>query len=58
MVDTVDSVDGRNSAPVDMVNIPLLTGFYTSQVVQDFFHQQYGYTNPMFWVLVKFCLGP
>ena len=24
-----------------MVNIPLLTGFYTSQVVQDFFHQQY-----------------
>ena len=28
-------------APVDMVNIPLFTGFYTSQVVQDFFHQQY-----------------
>ena len=24
-----------------MVNIPSFTGFYTSQVVQDFFHQQY-----------------
>ena len=24
-----------------MVNIPLFTGFCTSQVVQDFFHQQY-----------------
>ena len=22
------------------LNIPLFTGFYTSQVVQDFFHQQ------------------
>ena len=34
------TVDGTNPAPVDMVNIPLFTGFYTSQVVQDFFHQQ------------------
>ena len=25
--------------PVDMVNIPLFTGFYTSQVMQDFSHQ-------------------
>ena len=33
-----DTVDGRNPAPVDMVNIILFTGFYTSQVVQDFFH--------------------
>ena len=33
--------DGRNPAPVDMVNIPLFVGFYTSQVAQDFFHQQY-----------------
>ena len=35
---------GRIPASVDMVNIPLFTGFihpYTSQVVQDFFHQQY-----------------
>ena len=31
----------RNPAPVDMVNIPLFTRFYTSQVVQDSFHQQY-----------------
>ena len=28
-----DTVDGRNPAPVDMVNIPLFTGSYTSQVV-------------------------
>ena len=26
---------------VDMANIPLSTWFYTSQVVQDFFHQPY-----------------
>ena len=32
---------GRNPAPVDMENLPLFTGFYLSQVVQDFFHQQY-----------------
>ena len=37
----IDTVDGWNPAPVDMVNIPLSTGFYTSQVVQDVFHQQY-----------------
>ena len=30
-----------NHAPVDMVNILLFTRFYTSQVVQDFFHAQY-----------------
>ena len=34
------TVDGWNPAPVDMVNIPLFIGFYTSQV-QDFSHQQY-----------------
>ena len=34
------TVDGRNPAPVDMVNIPLFAGFFISQVVQDFFHQQ------------------
>jgi len=33
------TVDGRNPAPVNMVNIPLFTRFYTSQVVQDFSHQ-------------------
>jgi len=38
---TDHTVDGRNPAPVDMENIPLFTGFYTSQVVQDFFHQRY-----------------
>ena len=40
-ITTLDTVDGRNPAPVDMVNIPLFTEFYVSQVVQDFFHQQY-----------------
>jgi len=30
----------KTSAPVDMVNIPLFTGFLTFGVVQDFFHQQ------------------
>ena len=39
--ETGGTVDGRNPAPVDMVNIPLFTRFYTSQAVQDFFHQQY-----------------
>ena len=34
------TVDGRNPAPVDTVNIPLFIGFHTSQVVQDFSHQQ------------------
>ena len=34
------TVDGRNPAPVDMVNIQWFTGVYTSQVVQDFFHEQ------------------
>ena len=29
------TVDGRNPAPVDMVNIPLFTGFCTSQVVSQ-----------------------
>jgi len=34
------TVDGRNPAPVDREFIPILTGFYTSHVVQDFSHQQ------------------
>ena len=39
--DMMDTVDGRNPAPNDMENIPSFLGFYTSQVVQDCFHQQY-----------------
>ena len=35
------TVDGQNPAPIDKQAIPLFTGFYTSQVVQDFVHQQY-----------------
>ena len=38
------TVGGRNPAPVDVVIIPLFTRFYTSQVVQDFFHQQYDWS--------------
>ena len=37
----VPTVDGRNPAPVYMVNIPLFTRFHACWVVQDFFHQQY-----------------
>ena len=50
-VDSHD-VDGRNPAPVGMVNIPLFTGYYTSQVVQDFFHQPYLLPG-----CVRSCLG-
>ena len=39
-------VDGRHPAPVDMYNIPWFIGFHTSQVVQDFFHQQYQSFSP------------
>ena len=35
------TVDGRNPAPVDRLS-HYFTRFYTSQVVQDFFHQQSG----------------
>ena len=43
------TVDGRNPAPVDRWFIPLFTGFYTSQVVQDFLHQQYHYVKKNGW---------
>ena len=39
------TVDGRNPAPADVVDMPVFIGFYTSQVVQDFFHQQYSQLN-------------
>ena len=51
----IDTVDGRNPAPVDMVNIPLFTRLHTCWVVQDFFQQYYdlsrgqavlGYSGP------------
>ena len=34
------TVDGWNPAPPRMMILPLFIGFHTSQVVQDFFHQQ------------------
>jgi hypothetical protein len=36
----IQTVDGRNPAPVDRWFIPLFLGFQPSKVVQDFFHQQ------------------
>ena len=54
-LDDTDTVDGRNPAPVDMVDIPLFTRFHTCQVVQDFFHERYYFhfqVNPFpcfFW---------
>ena len=36
----INTVDGRNPVPLHRF-IRLFTWFYTSQVVQDFFHQQY-----------------
>ena len=39
VLSSTNTVDARNLAPADMVNAPLFTQFYTSQVVQDFFHQ-------------------
>ena len=41
-----DAVDGRNSAPIDKEFLPLFLGFYTSQVMQDFLHQQYHWGLP------------
>ena len=45
LVSKKDTVDGRNPAP--------FTGFYTSQVVQDFFHQQYYIETEIFQFLKK-----
>ena len=49
------TVDGRKPAPVDMENIPLFIGFYTSQVVRDFSHQQY-FQPPNLNLVVGFTL--
>ena len=38
---SLHTVDGRNPAPVDMVNSPLFAGFCKPPVVQDFSHRQY-----------------
>jgi len=37
----VDTVDGRNPAPVDKWFIPLIIGFQPYKVMQDFFHPQF-----------------
>ncbi len=38
-----------------MVNIPLFTRFYTSQVVQDFFHQHYHFRTGKLCFLLTCC---
>ena len=47
-INPIPTVDGWNLAPVDVVDIPVFMGFCTSQVVQDFFHQQYVYGSCVF----------
>ena len=39
------TVDGRNSAPVDVVDIPVSIGFYTSQVVSRVSEPSTVFTN-------------
>ena len=51
------TLDGRNPAPVDMENLPLFKGFYLSQVVQDFFHQQYHVIWCLWWSGHVSCYG-
>ena len=50
-----DSVDGRNPAPADVVDIPVFIRFYTSQILQDFQPSTVlGYTFcPSSWYLSK-----
>ena len=45
--DATNTVDGRNPAPVDMVNLPSIYGFFKKSqvVVWDFFYQQYDWHN-------------
>ena len=43
LLNIIDTVDGRNPAPVDRWFIPSFIGFQPSKVVQDFFHPQYYY---------------
>ena len=40
-------------SPVDVVNIPLLTGFHACQVVQIFFHPQYPPSSIEYFTLKK-----
>ena len=67
----MNTVDGRNPAPADMVHItyPIFYRVFKSQVVQDFFHQQYDsfiswpvlcfylkiiFLNPSWWKSLEF----
>ena len=45
------TVNGINPPPIDIINIPVFIGFYTSQLAQDFSYQQYGSWIPCsFWI--------
>ena len=44
------TVDGRNPAPVDMLNILLFPGFHTCSVVQDFLQQYQMYQTSLKFV--------
>ena len=41
IVDDDATVDRRNPAPAEYINITLFSRFYTSRMMQDFFNQQY-----------------
>ena len=47
------TVDGRNPAPVDTVNIPLFAGFHAFQLAQDFFPSRVFFR----WVATKARIG-
>ena len=49
------TVDGKNPAPVDVVNIPLLTRFHACWVVQYFFHQPYHYHYYYHYISTTYC---
>ena len=45
------TVNGITPPPVDIINIPVFIGFYTSQLAQDFSYQQSGSWIPCsFWI--------
>ena len=48
---TWSTVDGRNPAPVDVVDIPVFIGFYTSQVVVWDFWTINSSTHWVFWTI-------
>ena len=52
------TVDGQNPAPPRMMIIPLFIGFQPSQMVQDFFHQQYDLCRNVFCYFMIIYITP